>query len=85
MVFVSKEDQVKVTHAIEKMEHELQDLPSLLGDIARHSTQKGFLEVGDTAEIVKAEMPNSSPVVRRVVVVSLDYRIHNQFKRFKRE
>ena len=56
---------------------ELQDLCALLGNIARRSDEKGFLQVGNTVEIVKAEMPNSSPVVRCAVAVSLDYRIHN--------
>lgn len=78
MVFISKEDQDKVTHAIEKMEQELKDLRSLLGDIALSSTKKGHLQVGDTIEIVKkAGTPDSSPVVRRAVVLSLEYRIHN--------
>ena len=77
MVFISKEDQDKVTCSIKQMEHELQDLCSLLDDIARHSNEKRFLEVGDIAKIVKAGMPDSSPVQRCAVVVSLDYRIHN--------
>ena len=77
MVFINKEDQDKVTHVIEQMEHELQDLCSLLGDIACCSNERGFLKFGDTVKIVKAGMPDSSPVVRHGVVVSLDYHIHN--------
>lgn len=87
MVFISKEDQAKVTHAIEKMEQELKDLCSLLGDIACSSNQKGNLEVGDTFKIVKkAGTPDSSPAVRGAVVLSLEYHVHSlQVKLFKME
>ena len=49
-----------------------------MGDIARRSNDKGFLQIGNTVEVVKkAETPNESPVVKRTKVISLDYHIHN--------
>ena len=77
VVCICKEDQDKVTCVIERIERELQDLCALLGDIAHRSKEKGFLEVGDTIKIVKTGIPDSPSVVRRAVVILLDYRIHN--------
>ena len=85
MVMINKEDQDRVrvqdrvTCFIEQMEHELCLLRGLLDDITHCSDQKGFLQVGDTVEVLKkAETPNeSSVVVKRAKVVSLDYCITN--------
>ena len=74
MVVINKQDQDKVTQAIEHMEHELRLLCVLLGNVAHRSDDQGFLEAGDIVEIVKA-MPGSVPKVKCAVVMSVEYRI----------
>ena len=76
VVTIQKDDQDKVTCAIEWMERELQELHFLFSNIAQRSKENGSLEVGDTVEIVKA-VPDSAPVVKCAVVILLEYCIHN--------
>ena len=80
MVMISKKDQDKVSNYILRIKQELNALCAFLGDIAHHSNQKGFLQVGDTVEVSKkAETPNKSSlvVVKRAKVASLNYRSTN--------
>ena len=74
MVVIEKEDQDKVTAAIQRMERELFMLRSLLGDVARCSDNQGFLEAGDLIEIVGTNKEgNVEP--KRAVVTEVKYRI----------
>ena len=74
MVVIEKEDQDKVTAAIQRMERELFMLRSLLGDVARRSDNEGFLEAGDLIEIVGTNKEgNVEP--KRAVVTEVKYRI----------
>ena len=80
MAMISKPDQDKVSNFIQSIENELNNLRAFLVDIAHRSNQKGFLQVGNTVEVLKkAETPNESLVVvaKRAKVASLNYRILN--------